>query len=77
MKRPRSFLLKLLKTDFLSWHQDVKPSNILIKTGRGGSPYASQFKLADLGLSHFKKKMSSQVEATDGDTYGTRTYGRQ
>lgn len=76
MKRPYSSLLALLKTNFFSWHQDVKPSNILIKTGPGGSPYSSQFKLADLGLSHFKK-MSSQVEATDGDTYGTRTYGRQ
>ncbi len=77
MKRPCFSLLELLKTNFFSWHQDVKPSNILIKSSPGGSPYSSQFKLADLGLSHFKKKMSSQVEATDGDTYGTRAYGRQ
>ena len=75
--RPYSSLLKLLKTNSFSWHQDVKPSNILIKSSQGQSPYSWQFKLADLGLSHFKKKMSSQVEATDGDTYGTRAYGRQ
>ena len=64
------------KLIFSSWHQDVKPSNILIESCPGKSPYFSQFKLADLGLSHFKK-MSSQVDAMDVDTYGTRAYGGQ
>lgn len=57
------------------WHQDVKPSNILVKS-KGISPYDCEFKLADLGLSHFKKHVPSQGEATDRDTYGTRAYGR-
>ena len=58
------------------WHQDVKLRNILVKSKRGGSPYDCEFKLADLGLSHFKKHVPSQREATDRDSYGTRTYGR-
>ena len=58
------------------WHQDVKPSNILVKSKKGGSPYNCDFKLADLGLSHFKKHVPSQGEVTDKDTYGTRAYGR-
>lgn len=61
---------------FSRWHQDVKPSNILVKSKKGGSPYDCEFKLADLGLSHFKKHVPSQGEATDIDTYGTRAYGR-
>ena len=58
------------------WHQDVKPSNILVKSKKGGSPYDCEFLLADLGLSHFKKEVPSHGEATDRDTYGTRAYGR-
>lgn len=58
------------------WHQDIKPRNILVKSKKGGSPYDYEFKLADLGLSHFKKHVPSQRGTTDRDTYGTRTYGR-
>lgn len=58
------------------WHQDVKPRNILVKSKKGRSPYDCEFKLADLGSSHFRKHVSSQGEATDRDTYGTRAYGR-
>lgn len=39
------------------------------------SPYEWQFKLADLGISHFKKVSSSRENSTASDTYGTRTYG--
>lgn len=58
------------------WHQDVKPSNILVKSKKSGSPYDCEFKLADLGSSHFKMHVPSQGVATDKDTYGTRAYGR-
>ena len=47
-----------------------------MKSKKGGSDYDCDFKLADLGLSHFKKHMPSQGDATDRDTYGTRAYGR-
>ena len=57
------------------WHQDVKPSNILVKSKEGGSPCDVEFKIADLGVSHFKRHVTSQGEATDRDTYGTRAYG--
>ena len=47
-----------------------------MKSKKGGSPYDVVFKLADLGLSHFKKHVPSQRDVTDRDTYGTRAYGR-
>lgn len=47
-----------------------------MKSKNGGSDYDCEFKLADLGLSHFKKHVPSQGDATDRDTYGTRAYGR-
>jgi serine/threonine protein kinase len=59
-----------------SWHQDIKPSNILITSGRSGSNFDCEFKLADLGLSHFRKAQGSHVAAIDKDTSGTREYGR-
>ncbi|KAI9866765.1 MAG: hypothetical protein M1813_000707 [Trichoglossum hirsutum] len=59
---------------FQGWHQDVKLSNILIKSDPT-SPFKRRFILADLGLSHFKSKMSLQEDSTDEDTRGTRTYG--
>ena len=57
------------------WHQDIKPSNILVKRKEGGSPGDVEFKIADLGVSHFKRHVTSQGEATDRDTFGTRAYG--
>lgn len=58
-----------------SWHQDVKPANILVTSRRGGSAYEWQFKLADLGLSHFKRIVDLQGEAMAYDSHGTRIYG--
>jgi serine/threonine protein kinase len=58
-----------------SWHQDVKPANILVKSADSKSPYQVQFKLADLGLSHFRKNAAGEDPA-DADSRGTRTYGR-
>ena len=67
--------LKHLITYFQSWHQDIKPTNILIKSRPGGSVYDFECKLADLGLSHFKKIMSSKGDTADIDVRGTRAYG--
>jgi hypothetical protein len=39
------------------------------------SPYEWHFKLADLGVSHFKISEQSAEDATDRDSQGTRTYG--
>lgn len=57
------------------WHQDVKPSNILVVSGNNDSPYDYQFKLADLGLSHFTSTMALQEDLAGEDTRGTRAYG--
>jgi serine/threonine protein kinase len=59
-----------------SWHQDVKPTNILVTSGKSRSYYDCEFKLADLGLSHFRKVHGLQGAASDKDTSGTREYGR-
>lgn len=60
-------------TDFHRWHQDVKPDNILVKTGGINSPYDWRFKLSDLGLSHFRRESQG---GSDLDAYGTETYGK-
>ena len=46
-----------------------------MKSKEGASPFDVEFKIADLGVSHFKRHVTSQGEATDRDTYGTRAYG--
>ena len=59
-----------------SWHQDLKPANILVVVAENASAYRGiSFKVADMGLSHFKTIMDGDAEAVDLDTYGTRTYG--
>jgi serine/threonine protein kinase len=58
-----------------SWHQDVKPSNILIVSSEEKSTYDWQFKLGDLGLSHFNSKVVSSGDSMASDSHGTRTYG--
>ena len=62
-------------TDCRSWHQDIKLKNILIKRRPGGSVYEFECKLADLGLSNFKRNLLGQEDSTDTAAYGTRTYG--
>jgi serine/threonine protein kinase len=64
-------------TDFRRWHQDVKPGNILVSSQSKSvmCPYAYKFKLADLGISHFKAQASPNEDNTDRDSQGTRTYG--
>jgi hypothetical protein len=64
-------------TDILSWHQDIKPSNILVLSSPShpASPYHYKFKIADFSTSHLKRVISSEDDDTDRDTQGTRTYG--
>lgn len=53
----------------------MNPTNILVKSRKGGNSYDCDFKLGDLGLSHFKKYVSPLGDATDQDTFGTYAYG--
>ena len=62
-------------THCCSWHQDINPKNILIKSRPGVSVYDFECKLADLGISHFKRSLSWEEDGTDTAAYGTRTYG--
>ena len=65
-----------LPADSARWHQDIDPSNILVVSRGGTSEYNCAFKIADLGLSHFKKYTSSPGNNIDEDTFGTSAYGR-
>ncbi|KAH7313156.1 hypothetical protein BKA65DRAFT_517427 [Rhexocercosporidium sp. MPI-PUGE-AT-0058] len=60
---------------FRGWHQDVKPENILVLSNGSRNPQDWLFKLADLGISHFKRGDSLRGNSTASDTYGTHTYG--
>lgn len=63
-------------TDFAcSWHQDIKPQNILVVSGGSRCSHKWKFKLADLGISHFRMATSPEENSTARDRYGTRTYG--
>ena len=59
----------------LRFHQDVKPANILVVSNQDSSPYKWEFKVADLGLSHFKRVIGKRESVTANDAHGTRTYG--
>lgn len=58
-------------------HQDIKPANILVFSGDGTSPYDCHFKVADLGLTHFKPSDSQPNDPSELDAFGTRAYGMQ
>ena len=60
-----------------SWHQDIKPDNILIVRKPGAPVWDCHFKLADLGLSHFHKAAEGGVDTWGADAQGTRDYGRR
>ena len=62
-------------THCCSWHQDITPKNILIKRRAGDSVYDFDCKLADLGISHFKRSLEWEEDSTGTAAYGTRTYG--
>ncbi|KAL9599629.1 MAG: hypothetical protein Q9219_003713 [cf. Caloplaca sp. 3 TL-2023] len=73
---PRSSEEKWVRIDHCSWHQDIKPTNILVcRNPHASSKFDHFFKLADLGLSHFKMHIGAKHGATVSDARGTRTYG--
>ena len=53
----------------------MNPSNVLVKSRAGTSKYDCDFKVADLGLSHFQKHMSLPTDATGEDKFGDNAYG--
>jgi len=58
-----------------SIHQDIKPTNILVKTKEHASSiYDSDFGLADLGTSSLTKAGSPLAAR---DNFGTKTYGKE
>jgi len=63
-------------TNCRSFHQDIKPANLLVCSNGAPSRYTWQFKLADLGLSHFNKITEGLGIALANDRQGTRTYGQ-
>ncbi len=76
-KRYAHTLRKNRVTDRDRWHQDVKPSNILLLDGNASTPNEQCFKLADLSNSHFRHDIDLDNGLLDDDSYGTRTYGMQ
>lgn len=58
------------------WHQDVKPSNVLVFSNRAEGEYWWTFKLADLGISHFHAIAYAGDTGEATDQQGTSTYGR-
>ena len=52
----------------------MTPSNILVKS-RGDGSYDCDFKLADLGLSHFEKHLCDLRNVSTQENFGTSTYG--
>ena len=61
---------------YSSWHQDVKPANILVIGDIKGDPYNVEFLLADLGLSHFTAVAKDKAGTTGEDMPGPRPYGK-
>ncbi|KAF2644780.1 kinase-like protein [Massarina eburnea CBS 473.64] len=55
-------------------HQDIKPANILVFSGESQGDYDVTFKIADLGLSHFKTKVRHGEPIPTKDAYGTPMY---
>lgn len=53
----------------------MNPSNIFVKSRKGGATYDCDFKIGDLNLSHFTKPVSPLRDAIDRDTFGTSAYG--
>ncbi|KAF2230731.1 kinase-like protein [Viridothelium virens] len=53
----------------LGYHRDVTPKNILCCMADAKNPYRCHFKLGDLGVSHFTKRVLAH------DAGGTKTYG--
>jgi serine/threonine protein kinase len=59
----------------LRYHQDIKPSNILVFDTSPDTPYKFTAKIADLGLSYFIQQEYYIPHASGKGQPGTRTYG--
>lgn len=55
----------------------MKPENILIVSNGSENRGDWTFKLADLGISNFKRGNPGRQDSADENTRGTRTYGKQ
>lgn len=55
----------------------MKPENILIVSNGSENRGDWTFKLADLGISNFKRRKPGRQDSADENTRGTRTYGKQ
>jgi hypothetical protein len=61
--------------DFSRWHQDVKPTSVLVLSYGVESAFDWQFKLADFGINHSTSKSASEGAAMADESRGTQTYG--
>ncbi|KAL6716241.1 hypothetical protein ACLMJK_005807 [Lecanora helva] len=59
----------------LGWHQNVTPTNILVKSRQGASIFDSDVILASFTCSHFKQIARNQFDTADKDSHGTYAYG--
>lgn len=55
-------------------HQNIKPSNILVTSGATSSEYDRNFKLADLGMSHFASKTGDKRNLKRKEAFGNPMY---
>lgn len=55
-------------------HQNIKPSNILVTSGATSSKYDRNFKLADLGMSHFASKTGDKRNLKRKEAIGNPMY---
>lgn len=53
----------------------MKPKNILVLSGKSDRRYDVEFKLGDLGLSHFKRTVKLDRKIVKADIGGTKDYG--
>ena len=58
-------------------HQNIKPSNILVTGVATSSKYDCNFKLADLGMSHFASKTGNKRNLKRKEAFGNPMYSKK
>ena len=58
-------------------HQNIKPSNILVTSGATSSKYDRNFKLADLGMSHFASKTGDKRNLKRKEAFCNPMYSKK